>query len=153
VWRIRRLGIRAGGTDTECLYFFPACKLRGRAAGKRNDRSLPQGCDDKLQKNTTAFFVKIERQGGSDKEDYKNYTQFYDDSKVAVKSLLIRAGATGQNEKTEGQIKALLDKYNSLENQHRQFGLTPNIIPITETSFEVLFRAILTQEVAKKDLK
>ena len=116
------------------------------------DERIEKGITE-LQKNTTAFFVKIERQGGSDKEDYKNFIQFYDDSKVAVKSLLIRAGATAQNGQTEGQIKALLDKYNSLENQLRQFGLTSNIIPMTKTSFEVIFRAILTLEVAKKDLK
>ena len=116
------------------------------------DERIDKGISE-LQKNTTAFFVKIERQGGSDKEDYKHYIQFYDDSKVAVKSLLIRAGATAQNEKTEGQVKALMDKYNSLENQHMTVGLTSYTIPITETSFDLIFRAILALEVAKKDLK
>ena len=116
------------------------------------DERIEKGITE-LQKNTTAFFVKIERHGGSDKEDYKHYIQFYDDSKVAVKSLLIRAGATAQNEKTESQIKALMEKYDSLENQHRTVGLTSYTIPITETSFDVIFRAILTLEIAKKDLK
>ena len=116
------------------------------------DERIEKGITE-LQKNTTTFFVKIERQGGSDKDDYKNYLDFYDKSKVATKSLLIRAGATARNEKTEGQIKALTEKYDSLENQHRTVGLTPYTIPITETSFDVIFRAILTLEVAKKDLK
>ncbi|MBT9166876.1 MAG: hypothetical protein DDT19_00200 [Syntrophomonadaceae bacterium] len=34
------------------------------------DERIENGVTE-LQKNTTAFFVKIERQGGSDKDDYK----------------------------------------------------------------------------------
>jgi hypothetical protein len=96
--------------------------------------------------------VKIERKGGSDKNDYNNYTKFYDDSKISTKSLLIRAAAIAQNEKTEQQIKLLMEKYKSLEEQHKAIGLTPHTIPSLESSFDQIFRAILTLEVAKKEL-
>jgi len=115
------------------------------------DERIENGIKE-LQKNTTEFFVKIERQGGSNKNDYKNHVKFYDNSKVSTKSLLIRAGATAQNEKTEGQITSLMDKYKSLEEQHKKIGLTLNTIPSLESSFDQIFRAILTLEVAKKEL-
>jgi hypothetical protein len=115
------------------------------------DERIEKGVTE-LQKNTTEFFVKIERKGGSNKNDYNNYIKFYDDSKVSTKSLLIRAGAIAQNEKTEQQIKLLMDKYKSLEEQHKTIGLTPYIIPPLESSFDQIFRAILTLEVAKKEL-
>ena len=67
------------------------------------DERIEKGTTE-LQKNTTTFFVKVERQGGSDINDYKNHIEFYDNSKVATKSLLIRAGATAQNKKTEKQM-------------------------------------------------
>jgi len=115
------------------------------------DERIEKGVTE-LQKNTTEFFVKIERKGGSDKVDYNNHTSFYDDSKVSTKSLLIRAGATAQNEKTQGQVILLMEKYRSLEKQHKTLGLTPYTIPSLESSFDQIFRAILTLEVAKKEL-
>src|SRR4029077_16767973 len=40
-----------------------------------------------LQKSTAEFFTKMERQGGSKPEDYKNYTKCYDDAKVTLSGL------------------------------------------------------------------
>lgn len=116
------------------------------------DERIDNGVTE-LQKSTTTFFVKIERQKGSDKNDYQNHVKFYDESKVSTKSLLIRAGATAQNEKTEGQIDLLMQKYNKLEEQHKKFGLKIDTIPTLESSFNQIFRSILTLEVAKKELK
>ena len=114
------------------------------------DERIDKGITE-LQKNTTEFFVGIERKGGSDKTDYNNYTKFYDDSKVSAKSLLIRAGAVVQNKKTEDQIILLMEKYKSLEEQHKTIGLTSYTIAPLESSFDQIFRAILTLEVAKKE--
>jgi hypothetical protein len=116
------------------------------------DERIEKGITE-LQKETTAFFVKVERQGGSNKDDYSKHTEFYDKSKVATKSLMIRAGATAQNKRTEQQIKLLMEKYDKLENQHKTEGLTSYTVAPLESSFDDIFRAILTLEVAKKDLK
>jgi hypothetical protein len=116
------------------------------------DERIENGITE-LQKSTTTFFVKIERQGGSDKRDYKNYVKFYDDAKVSTKSLLIRAGATAQNKMTEEQISLLIKKYKSLEDQHKTIGISPYTIPVLESSFDQIFRTILTLEVAKKEEK
>ena len=117
-----------------------------------HDERIEKGITE-LQKETTTFFVNIERQGGSSKEDYSKYTDFYDKAKVATKSLFIRAGATAQNKLTEQQIKLLMEKYAKLEEQHKTTGLTPYTLAPLESSFDDIFRAILTLEVAKKDLK
>lgn len=114
------------------------------------DERIDKGITE-LQKNTTEFFVGVERKGSSDKNDYKNYVKFYDDSKVASKSLLIRAGAIAQNKKTEQQIKILIEKYKTLEEQHKTIGLSSQTIPPLESSFDQIFHAILTLEVAKKE--
>jgi len=114
------------------------------------DERIEKGITE-LQRNTTTFFVKVERQGGSDINDYKNHIEFYDHSKVATKSLFIRAGATAQNKKTEEQILLLMQKFELLEKQHKNSGLTPNTIPTLESSFDQLFRSVLTLEVAKKE--
>jgi hypothetical protein len=105
-----------------------------------------------LQKDTTAFFTKIDRQGGSDQNDYKNHVAFYDKSRVGTKSLLIRAGAVPKNEQTEKQLEALMEKYRSMEEQHKTQGLSQSVIPSLESSFDQAFRAILTLEIAKKKL-
>ena len=47
------------------------------------DQKIDDGVTN-LQKSTAEFFTKIERQGGSKPEDYKNYTKFYDDAKVTL---------------------------------------------------------------------
>jgi hypothetical protein len=65
---------------------------------------------------------------------------------------MIRAGATAQNKLTEGQISLLIEKYKSLEEQHKTKGLTPYIITPLESSFDQIFRSILTLEVAKKEI-
>lgn len=116
------------------------------------DERIEKGITE-LQKDTTAFFVKIERQGGSNIEDYNKHTEFYDKAKVTVRSLMIRAGATSQNEITKQQIQILMEKYDTLENQHKTTGLTPHTIKPLETSFDVIFRTILTLEVAKNNSK
>jgi hypothetical protein len=36
-----------------------------------------------LQKMTAEFLTKIERQGGSKPDDYKNHAKFYDDARIA----------------------------------------------------------------------
>jgi len=115
------------------------------------DERIEKGITE-LQKNTTEFFVEIERKDGSDTEDYKNYIEFYDDTKVATRSLLIRAGAVAYNETTEAQIKKLMDKYKKLEKQHTEVGLSAHTVPLLEASFDQCFRAILILEVAKEEL-
>ena len=61
-------------------------------------------------------------------------------------------GALTKNKKTEKQILLLIQKFELLEKQHKTTGLTPYTIPTLESSFDQIFRSILTLEVAKKEL-
>ena len=54
------------------------------------DQKIDDGITN-LQKMTAEFLTKIDRQGGSTPEDYKNHTKFYDDARVALSSILVRA--------------------------------------------------------------
>jgi len=114
--------------------------------------------DDQLDKQVTAlqtatetFLVKIEREGLSSADDYKkNYTAFYDDEKVAISGLAVRASAIALNSQTAGKIKNLKDTIDQMEKRHQESGLSKMDAAQFEESLDRIFRAILTLELAKK---
>ena len=53
------------------------------------DQKIDDGVTN-LQKSTAEFFTKIERQGGSNREDYKNHTKFYDAVAPAQNSATVK---------------------------------------------------------------
>jgi len=103
-----------------------------------------------LQKATADFFTSIERQGGSKPEDYKNHATFYDDTKVALSGLIVRAKAISQNSLTAKELDNLSTQYRTLEMQDQQFGINQALIPQLESAYDRSFTALLTLEVAKK---
>jgi hypothetical protein len=103
-----------------------------------------------LQKMTAEFFTRVERQGGSRPEDYKNHTKFYDDAKVAVSGLVVRAGAVARNKQTLGQLEVLRQQFKKLEEDHQRIGIPLPAIDPYQTAFNRTFTAILTLEAAKK---
>ena len=103
-----------------------------------------------LQKSTAEFFTKIERQGGSNPEDYKNYTKFYDDAKVALSGLSVRANAFTNNKFTIEQLVILSEQFRNLEQSHMKIGISRAAVPEYENAFNRTYTAILTLEIAKK---
>jgi hypothetical protein len=103
-----------------------------------------------LQKSTAEFFTKIERQGGSTREDYKNYTKFYDDAKVTLSGLSVRANAFTNNKLTTAQLEVLSEQFRLLEETHMKIGVSREAVPEYEKAFNRTFTAILTLEIAKK---
>ncbi len=103
-----------------------------------------------LQKSTAEFFTKIERQGGSRPEDYKNHIKFYDDAKVALSALTVRANALTNNSITAKQLEVLGQQFHDLEETHMNSGISRASVPQYEKAFNRTFTAILTLEVAKK---
>ena len=106
-----------------------------------------------LQKMTAEFFTQIERQGGSNPEDYKNHTKFYDDVKVALSGCIVRVNAISNNKVTFEQLKILKNQFTELEKNHHEIGLEQAAIPVFESAFNKTFRMILLIEVAKKEPK
>jgi hypothetical protein len=106
-----------------------------------------------LQKMTAQFFTHVERQKGSSAQDYKDETKFYDDAKVMLSGILVRARALTHNAKTAQQIEILGQQFQELEQTHKTIGISQAIVPQLERAFNRTFTAILTLEVAKKEPK
>jgi len=113
------------------------------------DQKIDDGVTN-LQKSTAEFFTKIERQGGSKPEDYKNYTKFYDDAKVTLSGLSVRASAFTNNKLTTEQLVVLSEQFRDLEQTHMKIGISSAAVPEYENAFNRTFIAILTLEIAKK---
>ena len=113
------------------------------------DQKIDDGVTN-LQKSTAEFFTKIERQGGSKPEDYKNYTKFYDDAKVTLSGISVRANAFTNNNLTTEQLEVLSEQFRFLEQTHMKIGVSRESVPEYEKAFNRTFIAILTLEVAKK---
>lgn len=113
------------------------------------DQKIDDGVTN-LQKSTAEFFTKIERQGGSNREDYKNHTKFYDDAKVTLSGLSVRANAFTNNNLTTAQLVVLNEQFSDLEQTHMKIGISKEAVPEYEKALNRTFTAILTLEIAKK---
>lgn len=116
------------------------------------DQKTDEGVTD-LQKMTAQFFTRIERQGGSSADDYKNQTKFYDDARVMLSGIFVRAEALPKNTLTVQQIEILQQQFQKLEQDHKTMGISQAMVPQLEKAFNRTFTAILTLEVAKKEPK
>jgi len=137
------------------LFFVPVIGIAGCISIQLiapYDQKTDDGVTN-LQKVTAEFFTKIERQGGSLPDDYKNHSKFYDDSKIALSVLLVRASAISNNIKTVKELESLSQQFKKLEEDHKKFGIPQAAVPQLEFAFNRTFRAILTLEVAKKEPK
>jgi hypothetical protein len=113
------------------------------------DQTIDDGVTN-LQKSTAEFFTKVERQGGSKPEDYNDYTKFYDDAKVTLSGLSVRASAFTNNKLTTEQLVVLSEQFRNLEQTHMKIGISRAAVPEYENAFNRTFTAILTLEIAKK---
>ena len=150
---MKRAGLMRG--HVVAVWFFVLIGLVG-CGSIRLIAPYDQRTDDavtNLQKSTADFFVRVERQGGSSAQDYKNQTKFYDDAKVMLSGILVRANAISNNEKTVQQLEILKQQYQQLEQQNKTIGISQSAIPQLESAFNRTFTAILTLEVAKKEPK
>ncbi|MCG6537551.1 MAG: hypothetical protein L7F78_23260 [Syntrophales bacterium LBB04] len=114
------------------------------------DQKIDEGVTN-LQKMTAQYLTHIERQGGSSAQDYKNQTKFYDDAKVMLSGILVRAQALTDNAKTVQQLEVLDQQFQKLEQDHKTIGISQAAVPQLEKALNRTFTAILTLEVAKKN--
>jgi hypothetical protein len=106
-----------------------------------------------LQRKTEGFLIKLERTCQTPEGAYSNHISFYDDAKVELSALQIRADATALNKLTSEQLEKLRDSFERMETQHKN-GFTPIVVTKTRNILNSHFTAILKLEVAKKkDLK
>lgn len=116
------------------------------------DQKIDDGVT-RLQKKTEAFLIKLERTCQTPEGAYSQHVSFYDDAKVELSALQVRADAIALNELTSKQLKLLQDSFKKMEEQHKK-GFTPIVVIKTRNLLNSHFTAILKLEVAKKrDLK
>lgn len=112
---------------------------------EKTDNSVTQ-----LQKDFETFFVTVEGQAGLPECEYKNHTKFYQDSKVAVSGIEVRAQAIPENDITVEQVGLLKDSLGKLEQLHKIGCFTPGQVENLRSSFNTSITAILKLELAKK---
>ena len=112
------------------------------------DQKIDEGVTA-LQKKTEAFLVKLERTCQAPEGAYAQHVGFYDDLKVELSSLQVRADAIALNKLTSQQLDLLRDSFDKMEAQHKK-GFTPILVAETRKPLNTIFTAILKLEVAKK---
>lgn len=115
------------------------------------DAMIDQGVTN-MQVETITFLRKVER-APLGKETYPQYEGFYDRGRATIETLRARADIVGfKSDKTPKQLEILKESYASLEEKHKERGLKSFDAKQAEQNLNRIFRAILTLEVAKKDL-
>jgi hypothetical protein len=103
-----------------------------------------------LQKKTEVHLVSIEAAEGLPECQYEKHKQFYQEAKVDVSAIAVRAAAIPDNEITTKQIALLSDSLEMLQELHRIACLSKDQIAPLRIQFNSSFTAILKLELAKR---
>ena len=102
-----------------------------------------------FQRRMETFLTSLERNAGQDQAKYENNTKFYDELKVELSSIRVRAEAIPKNEITVLQIELLEDNMAKLERMHK-LGINADDVKPLRIAFNASCTAILKLELAKK---
>ena len=127
------------------LFLLPFCSVKLIAD---YDEIIERSATD-LQKNINFILFRLERIAETKEGNYDNYHDFYDNTKVELYSLLIRAEAIPNNEITAKQINNLIENFLILENMHKKGIKQFEIKPIRD-AINIQFASIIKLELAKK---
>lgn len=103
-----------------------------------------------LQKKFETFFVTVGDQYGLPECKYANHQKFYQEAKVDISAIDVRARAIPDNGKTAEQVSLLGASLESLEKLHKISCFTDEQVDNLRSSFNSSITAILTLELAKK---
>ena len=103
-----------------------------------------------LQKKTEAHLVALEAVDGLPECKYENHKPFYDEAKVDVSAITVRAAAIPKNEITTEQTVLLSKSLETLEKLHKIACLSKDQIAPLREQFNSSFTAILKLELAKR---
>ncbi|MCZ0750099.1 MULTISPECIES: hypothetical protein [Aeromonas] len=103
-----------------------------------------------LQKKTETYFVSLEAVEGLPECVYEKHKDFYNEAKVDVAAIAVRAAAIPKNEITTQQAELLSSNLNTLEKLHKIACLSQDQISLLRTQFNSSFTAILKLELAKR---
>lgn len=103
-----------------------------------------------LQKKTEAHLVALEAVEGLPECKFEKYKPFYEEARVDVSAIAVRAAAIPRNEITTEQTFLLSKSLESLEKLHKTACLSKDQIASLRTQFNSSFTAILKLELAKR---
>ncbi len=103
-----------------------------------------------LEEKVTTFFVKLERVVGTNHADYEHFTNFYDEVKVDLNTLKVRANAVDKNRIVREQIEELNNMVDNLEELHQMGFATIEQVRPLQQSFNSAFTAIIKFQMALK---
>jgi hypothetical protein len=102
-----------------------------------------------LQRKVETFLIGLERNAGKPAGAYEANVKFYDEARVDLSSIRVRAAAIPKNDITLQQIDLLAENLRLLENLHKQ-GIPAGQVAPLRSAFNAGFTAILKLEIAKK---
>lgn len=103
-----------------------------------------------LQKKTETHLIALENAEGPPECRIEKHRKFYDEAKVDVSAIAVRAAAIPQNERTIEMAQLLADSLEKLEELHEISCLNEDQIKTLRSSFNSSFIAILKLELAKR---
>jgi len=104
----------------------------------------------KLHKQTAEFFAESTKAADDPGCGYSHHLSFYQNSKVSMSSLLVRARAMADNNLTVSQLELLSSSYVNLAQLHQLGCFSPAQVKELWDSFDASFSSILKLELAKK---
>ena len=103
-----------------------------------------------VHKQMEWFFLDVGTKIGTPEADYENYINFYNEIKVDISTLKLRASSFEKNEITLQQIDLLSKNLNLMEELHKT-GLTDfSLVEEPRRDFNIALGSILKLELAKK---
>lgn len=103
-----------------------------------------------FQEKVSRFFVKLDRNIGTDKAAYPQNQSFYDDARVDLNTLQIRTNAIDNNKLVQDQVTSLTQMINDLEKLHRLgFSSREELVPI-QNAFNSAFTALTKLQMGLK---
>lgn len=103
-----------------------------------------------LQRKTEAHLVTLEAVEGLPECTYDNHKPFYDEAKVDISAITIRAAAIPKNEITTKETVLLSNNLENFEKLHKIACLSKDQIALLRSHFNSSFTAILKLELAKR---
>ncbi|MFQ5847954.1 MAG: hypothetical protein ACE5IQ_09860 [Candidatus Methylomirabilales bacterium] len=106
-----------------------------------------------LHKNVERFLLKMEATAGSSAGTYRKNKTFYDEAKVALSSMRMRAKAIPNNRLTVQHIELLeknIDALRTLHEKRGPKGLAKPLVDPVRDALDAQFTAIIKLELAKK---
>ena len=106
-----------------------------------------------LQKKVEAFLIKMEGAAGTGEGEYINNRSFYNEARVEISAMRLRAEAIPENKITVQHINEIeknIENLRLLHERRGQKGLTKDLTEPVRAIINTQFKAMLTLEFAKK---